>query len=277
MGSDTKIRWCDSTANFWLGCIEQSEGCRRCYARELVINRFGKNLWGPAKTTKRQRTKTPWANARTWNRQAKDKPGILGRDRPRLVFVGSLMDIFEDHPDANDIRPEVWPLIRECDNLDFLLLTKRPENIGRMLPDDWGKGYRNVWLGTSVEDAKVANRIGHLANVPARIRFISYEPALGKLAWHPTLEMYHDKIHWIIYGGESGPNFREHDLDWARDMRDFCKTRAIAFFYKQAAGRFQGYMPTLDGKTIEQFPLSRIRRLSQTTQPNPRGQMEMEF
>ncbi|MCK5641645.1 MAG: DUF5131 family protein, partial [Gammaproteobacteria bacterium] len=90
MGSDTKIRWTDSTANFYIGCLPISKGCLNCFARDLVQNRFGKNLWGPAKTTKRQRTKTPWANARTWNRQAIEKPGILGPGRPRLVFVGSL-------------------------------------------------------------------------------------------------------------------------------------------------------------------------------------------
>jgi len=263
--------------NAWLGCIEYSAGCQNCYARELVKNRFGANLWGPAKTTKRQRTKTPWANARTWNRQALEKPGILGPGRPRLVFVGSLMDIFEDHPDANDIRPDVWPLIRECDNLDFLLLTKRPKNIERMLPDDWGEGYKNVWLGTSVEDGKVAKRIGILADIPANIRFISYEPALGPLASNSMLNECRAHIHWVIYGGESGPNFRPHDIQWARDMRAFCKQYEIAFFYKQAAGKFQGFEPMLDGKTIEQFPLSRIRRLSQTTQENPRGQMEMDF
>lgn len=277
MGSETKIGWTDSTFNAYLGCHKVSAGCKHCYAEELVGKRFGANLWGPAKTTKRQRTKTPWANVRTWNRQAKEKPGILGPGRPRLVFVGSLMDIFEDHPDANDIRPDVWQLIRECENLDFQLLTKRPENIERMLPDDWGEGWENVWLGASVESGAVATRIGHLANVPARIRFISYEPALGKLAWHPTLKRYYDKIHWMIYGGESGPNFREHDIQWARDMLTFCRACKIAFFYKQAAGKFQGFEPTLDGKTYEQFPLSRIRRLPQSTQPNPKGQMTLEF
>ena len=275
MGSETKIGWTDSTANFWLGCIEKSEGCRNCYARELVQNRFGKNLWGPAKTTKRQRTKTPWANVRTWNRQAKSKPGILGPHRPRMVFVGSLMDIFEDHPDANAIRPDVWQLIRECGNLDFQLLTKRPENIKRMLPNNWGRGYKNVWLGTSIEDEKVADRIGILAGIPARIRFISYEPALGPLASNSILHANHFDIHWIIYGGESGPNFRTHDLNWARAMFDFCREYKIAFFYKQAAGRFPGAEPTLDGKTIQEFPLERIRRLVEV-QP-PKEQMTLGF
>ena len=226
-------------------------------------NRFGKNLWGPAKTTQRQRTKTTWANVRKWNRQAQKAPGILGPGRPRMVFLGSLMDIFENHPDANAIRPDVWKLIRECENLDFQLLTKRPENIRRMLPADWNHGYENVWLGVSVEDEEVADRIEILADVPARVRFISYEPAIGPLAWNPYLDANSDEIHWMIYGGESGPNFREHDIQWARDMREFCAARSIAFFYKQASARFPGYGTELDGKKVEAFPVSRIRRLSE--------------
>ena len=277
MGTETRISWTDHTLNAWIGCVKVSSGCKHCYAEELVKNRFGKHLWGPAKTTSRQRTKTPWANAQTWNRQALKAPGILGPYRPRMVFLGSLMDIFEDHPDANAIRPEVWQLIRECENLDFQLLTKRPENIKRMLPDDWGEGYENVWLGTSVEDGSVANRIHHLANVPAYIRFISYEPALGPLAGSGTFRRYFDRIHWVIYGGESGPNFRTHDLDWARDMLTFCRTYSIAFFYKQAAGRFPGADPTLDGKTIQEFPLERIRSLAETLESDLKGQMSLGF
>lgn len=261
MGQVTKISWTDHTLNCWIGCSRVSEGCRNCYAEEMVVRRWGQNLWGPAKTTERKRTKTPWQNARKWSRQAQKVPGILGPGRPRMVFLGSLMDVFEDHPDANAIRPEMWQLIRECENLDFQLLTKRPENIKRMLPDDWGHGYQNAWLGASVEDEAVEDRIAILCQVPALLRFISYEPAIGPLAHSSVLEENRHRLHWMIYGGESGPNFREHDIQWARDMKVFCQAHAIAFFYKQAAARFPGHGIELDGFRFEEFPVSWIRRL----------------
>jgi protein gp37 len=125
----------------------------------------------------------------------------------------------------------MWDLIRVSPNLHFQLLTKRPENIVKYLPKDWGdEGYPNVWLGTSVEDMRVANRVDILREIPADVRFISYEPALGSLN-----DIDLSGIDWVIFGGESGSGYREADLEWAREMDVKCQALDIAFFFKQSS------------------------------------------
>ena len=260
MAEETLIAWTDATLNLWMGCTKVSEGCRNCYAEVLTKNRMGLHQWGP--DAQRQITKTPWDNARRWEREAAkgDAPGHYGHayrnaltpivargcdlavcDRsrnvgtafdvftPRLVFLGSLMDWAEDRRDLDPIRVRMWELIRNSPHLWFQMLTKRPENIGKFLPPDWGPhGYENVWLGTTIEDNRVADRARHLTSNPARVHFVSYEPAIG-----PLDQLNLDGIEWVIFGGESGPGFRKHDEQWARDMRDRCVERGIAYFHKQ--------------------------------------------
>ena len=245
MGQDTKIAWTDHTMNPWLGCAKVSAGCKFCYAEQFITKRMGKPLWGPG--AKRERTKSPWKNARKWNRQA------LALGQSQRVFCGSLCDIFEDHPTANEIRPDVWELIRECTALDWQLLTKRPENIRRFLPDDWGNGWPHVWLGCTIEDNRVAYRGDLLHHIPAAVRFISYEPAIGPLDLLSPLAW----LDWVIYGGESGPGHRTEDKQWARDMRDRCKLNGVAFFHKQSAGYRAGLGVELDGELIREFPSPR--------------------
>jgi protein gp37 len=109
-------------------------------------------------------------------------------------------------------------------------LTKRPQNIVKMLPSDWGSGYPNVWLGTTTEDGlRYQQRWPVLAGIPAAVRFISYEPAigpLGDLGWGTVPD-------WIISGGESGPRARPMAASWAREVRDLCAARGIAYLHKQ--------------------------------------------
>jgi protein gp37 len=225
--------------------VKVSEGCRNCYAETLITNRMGKpGLWGPAKTTDRQRTSAAnWNKAIQWNRRAQ-KAGVVDR-----VFSLSLADFFEEHPQLDAIRAEAWDMIRRTPFLSWMLLTKRPENIARMLPSDWGRGWLNVGIGTSVEDMKVARRLDVLREIPALYRFVSYEPALG-----PLHEANLDGIHQILYGGESGPGFRPHDLAWPRAMRAVCRERGIAFFYKQGAAPRTEMFQELDGERIEEMP-----------------------
>jgi protein gp37 len=154
----------------------------------------------------------------------------MAQRTPARVFCASLADVFEDEPGPNAWRSDVFDLIRVTPWLDWQLLTKRPENLIRMLPDDWGNGWPNVWLGASIEDNRVLERAGYLTQVPAIVHFVSYEPAIGPLDGLPLGD-----IEWMIVGGESGPGFRPMDLDWARDMRRRCEKRGIAFFFKQSA------------------------------------------
>jgi protein gp37 len=229
MAEKTAIAWTDFTFNPWMGCHKVSQGCTHCYAETLTKGRMGKpDLWGLTGT--RQRTSPSyWRRPLRWNADAE----LAGT--PKLVFCASLADVFEDHgtPDApgpNQWRADLWPLIRETRWLDWQLLTKRPENFSRMLPDDWSvENYPNVWLGTSIEDQRVDERAVYLTSVPAVVHFVSYEPAIGPLDLVWTLP----DIEWVIVGGESGPGYRKMNLDWARDMQRQVRDAGQAFFFKQ--------------------------------------------
>jgi protein gp37 len=254
MAAETIIAWTDHTINFWMGCQKVSPGCASCYAETLTRNRMGLALWGPAQTTRRQWVKSAEANVRAWDRAAR------AAGRSARVFCMSLGDFFEDHPDANRWRPMAWELIRHCDALDWQILTKRPERIAECLPSDWGLGWAHVWLGTSIEDARLAHRADALREVPAVVRFISYEPALGPLA--EALDL--TGISWVIYGGESGPGYRPEGTTadpkcWARDMRDACAAAGVAYFHKQSAGYRTELGIELDGRVIRQYPQARRR------------------
>ena len=244
MSERTGISWCDHTFNPWIGCTKVSEGCRNCYAEQFATGRMGLDAWGPS--ADRHVTKT-WPQVPRWDRAARDA------GERRRVFCASLADVFEDHVTANEYRPRLWDLIRRCESLDWLLLTKRPENVGRMLPADWGDGWPHVWLGATVEDDRVARRLDALRAVPAALRFVSYEPALGPLD-HVDLS----GIGWVIYGGESGPGYRADDPNWARAMRDRCRAEGVAFFHKQSAGPRPGRGVLLDGELIQQFPIPAV-------------------
>jgi len=252
MADSTLIAWTDHTFNPWMGCHKVSDGCKHCYAETLVKNRMGKpDLWGA--TGIRQRTKGPWAQVSKWNREAR------ARRRPEMVFCASLADVFEDYPGPNEWRADVWELVRECEWLDFQMLTKRPENIARMLPSDWGAGYPNVWLGTSIEDARVVDRLRPLTQVPAVVHFVSYEPAIGPFAEAFNDSPYASGIEWMIVGGESGPGHRKLDPRWAEDMQAVCSNLDIAFFFKQDSGHRTELRIDLLGDVYRDYPEHWVR------------------
>jgi protein gp37 len=147
----------------------------------------------------------------------------------RVLFCASLADVFDNQVDPT-WREDLFALIRKCKRLDWLLLTKRPQNIIKMLPADWGDGYRNLWLGVTAEDQTYFDsRWGILQRIPAVVRFISYEPALGPLRL-PKHGPYPD---WLISGGESGSGARPLDPTWIRDIIEDCHRRGVAPFHKQ--------------------------------------------
>lgn len=239
---NTNISWTDHTFNPWMGCKKISSGCKNCYAEKLVQNRMGYKLWD--NNERKITSDTNWKKPLKWNKEAKEQ-GVRYK-----VFSGSLCDIFEERDDLVVARKRLWELIKNTPELDWQLLTKRPENIEKLLPDDWGDGYSNVWLGTTVENEKVIERANILRGIPAQIRFISYEPALGDLS-----KLNIDKIDWIIYGGESGSGFRDHDINWAREMKNKCAKENVAFYYKQSPAFKTGQCDNIDGEIIKQFPI----------------------
>jgi protein gp37 len=166
-----------------------------------------------------------------WNAAAVDFQRKHGR-RQR-VFCASLADVFDNQVDPA-WRTDLFDLIRACDQLDWQLLTKRPQNIRKMLPADWGQGYSNVWLGTTAEDAEAYQQRGrHLLAIPAAVHFVSYEPAMGPLG---PLSIAGRVPHWVIIGGESGvaiARTRPTRPQWARDAIAECHRVGSAPFLKQ--------------------------------------------
>jgi protein gp37 len=256
MGANSAIEWTTHTFNPWMGCTRVSEACRFCYAEQLMDKRYGKVKWGPQGT--RQRTSDAnWRQPYSWNRKAEG-----AEERPR-VFCASLADVFEDRPELVPWRQELFDMICRTPNLDWLLLTKRPENALRMMVEagmymsenpDLPCPQPNIWIGTSVENQEAADkRIPHLLRTPAAVRFLSCEPLLGPLdiEWHfaryqslvsglryrkPGAAGDYKKlpgIDWVICGGESGASARPMHPDWARSLRDQCRDAGVAFFFKQ--------------------------------------------
>lgn len=234
MGAQSKIEWTDSTFNPWVGCTKVARAggapsaCDFCYA-EKWAKRSGQVKWG--NSPRRRTTPAYWRNPVTWNGQAQIFQAKYGR-RQR-VFCASLADVFDNQVDP-EWRTDLFSLIRDCDQLDWQLLTKRPQNIRKMLPADWGSGYANVWLGTTAEDAGAyRQRARHLLSVPAAIHFVSYEPAIGPLG---SLEIDGLIPDWVIIGGESGVRsdlIRLTDPQWARDAIAECRRVGAAPFLKQ--------------------------------------------
>lgn len=234
MGIKSKIEWTDSTFNPWVGCtkVARARGapsaCDFCYA-EKWAKRSGQVKWG--NSPRRRTTAAYWRNPINWNTHSEAFQTKHGR-RQR-VFCASLADVFDNQVDPT-WRADLFDLIRECDQLDWQLLTKRPQNIRKMLPPDWAEGYPNVWLGTTAEDALAyKQRVPHLLKAPAAIHFVSYEPAIGPLEQLNIDGLFPD---WLIIGGESGVRsdlIRGTDPQWARDAIAECRRLGIAPFLKQ--------------------------------------------
>lgn len=241
MGVSTGIAWTDHTFNIAFGCQKVSPGCKNCYAETRVNSIPGPRLWGP---DSQRRTFTPkyWAEPFKWAKLAQ------AEGRPHRVFTSSMCDVFEDHVTITHERMKLWKLIKQTPWLHWQILTKRTDRIEANLPDDWGQGYPNVWLGTSIENQDYAYRADILRKIPAAIHFISYEPALGPL----TLDL-HD-IEWVIVGGESGPGFREMPHEWARSMRKQCEAAGTAFFFKQSSAPRTEMGIKLDGEIVRNYP-----------------------
>jgi protein gp37 len=225
MAEQTEISWTDSTFNPWIGCSKVSPGCDHCYA-EALATRYGWVRWG--KHPRYRTSSANWNKPRAWNADGPRFCRIHGHRR--RVFCASLADVF-DNKIPMEWRADLFALINATRELDWQILTKRPQNIAKMLPADWANGYPNVWLGTTAEDEKHYHmRWPVLSRIPATRRFVSYEPAVGRLG---DLAITNTLPDWIICGGESGPHARIMNPQWACELRDQCKALDIAFFHKQ--------------------------------------------
>ncbi|KVR27802.1 hypothetical protein WK15_11585 [Burkholderia ubonensis] len=251
MSENTKIEWCDHTFNPWEGCQKVGPGCDHCYAETRNARFAGGTAvnWGPG-AARRRTSAANWRKPLQWNR---DGTFYAIHGRRQRVFCASLADVFDNEVDLLWGR-DLFQLIADTQNLDWLLLTKRIGNVPTMLRHiGVDKLPDNVWLGATIVNQAEADRdIPKLLAVPARVRFLSMEPLLGRVtlrnlpigAHHEELHfpLEHDRfdalsvpngINWVIAGGESGHGARPMRADWARSLRDQCAAAGVPFLFKQ--------------------------------------------
>lgn len=209
----SKIEWTNDTWNPWQGCKKISYGCVNCYMYRNK-KRYGQN------------------------------PGIIIRSAPAtfnapltklkgpLIFVCSWSDFFIEA--ADPWRDDAWDIMRSTPHLTYQILTKRPGLIADRLPKDWGDGWPNVWLGVSIEKQDYIYRLNQLTRIPAALRFVSYEPALGSIYIANFLQEL--SIDWVISGGESGPDYRPSHAEWFTRVREQCDDWGVPYFHKQNGG-----------------------------------------
>ncbi len=263
MGATTEIAWTDHTFNPWWGCQRVSPGCEHCYA-ESFSKRVGLKVWGP-QTERRFFGAKHWAEPLKWNKAA-ERDGVR-----RRVFCASMADVFEDRPDLEAPRHDLWDLILSTPHLDWQLLTKRPENVARMTAH-WPTLPRNIWVGTTAENQEYYDkRWGHFTGIHALTTFVSYEPALGPLVLNCGgcgndygAHMAPDRggcsglfPDWVIVGGESGNGARPFNPTWAKDILRQCEGTGIAVFVKQLGANvldFAGVVKDRKGGDMAEWP-----------------------
>jgi len=272
MGTDSKIQWTHHTFNPWIGCAKVSEGCKNCYAEALararpaLVHGAGPHpvpeghklvVWGDS-APRRVTSTANWKQPLRWNRAA-EKAG-----ERRRVFCASLADVFEDNrplsgdtrcwEDLDDAREALWPLIEQCTGLDWLLLTKRPENVLQMVPHTWlflasqqtqaalmrgetpiehGRWPRHVWIGfTGENQQRFDERWAHARKIPAPVIFASIEPQIGPVVL-PADFLARGQRSWAITGGESGGHARPLEVGWMRSIVKQCHAARVPVFCKQ--------------------------------------------
>lgn len=225
MGETSAIQWTDATWNPWTGCHKISPGCKFCYMY-TDKKRYGQD------PTVVARSKTTFSDPLKWK-------------EPRKVFTCSWSDWFIE--EADNWRSEAWEIIRGTPQHTYQILTKRPERIRECLPADWGMGYSNVWLGTSIENQDYGERVKYMAGLPAAVRFLSIEPLLGPL----DLGLGYAYLEWVIVGGESGPSARPMRREWLQRILGDARLANVPVFVKQLGAAFSDEVNGIAGKSLK--------------------------
>lgn len=272
MAQQSKIQWTGATWNIARGCTKVDDDCKYCY---MYRESLDGTRYQPKEVV---RTKTVF-----------DLP--LRLKEPSKIFTSSLTDVF--HPEIDQYRDEMWDIIRRCPQHTFQILTKRPERISLNLPPDWNKGWKNVWLGTSVGSQESVSRIMELLVAKASVRFLSLEPLYGPVdltriksytpeggytndvlsgkesLWNPNGPVYNkysgessaDVIDWVIVGGESGNEngkyrYRPCELEWIEDIVQQCQIARVPVFVKQLGTHLAKKLGLKDrhGGNIDEWP-----------------------
>ncbi len=243
--ADSSIEWTDWTWNPVAGCTVITAGCTNCYAMRMAARLAAMGSEKYRGLTRKSGRRYIWTGTIRCDEAALDAPRMWRK--PRRIFVNSMSDLFHESVPIHFIL-KVWRVMQDTPRHTYQILTKRPERmieVARDLPL-----LPNVWLGTSVEDARVLDRIDALRQVPAAIRFISFEPLIGSVARADLTG-----IHWVIVGGESGPQARSMDPAWVSEIEAMCRSAGIAFFFKQWGGISKKRTGRLfNGETVDEMP-----------------------
>lgn len=247
--AETSIEWTDATWNPVAGCAILSAGCTNCYAMRMAARLEAMGLEKYAGLTRKSGGSVKWTGRLFLDRESLSIPAKWSK--PRRVFVNSMSDLFHADVPANFIA-EIWRVMGETQRHTYQILTKRPDRMVEIVPDlPW---LPNVWLGASVEDSRVLHRLDDLRQVPAAIRFVSFEPLIGSVR-----EADLSEIQWAIVGGESGPNAREMKAAWVDEIKVICQRHGASFFFKQWGGRNKKSAGrTYQGRTWDDLPALRI-------------------
>lgn len=253
MSQKTQIQWTDATWNIARGCTKVDADCKYCY---MYRDSMDNTRYNPLQVV---RTKTVFDMPLKY----KETKSKCWDGRP-LIFTCSLTDFF--HEDIDSYRQEAWDIIKKCPHLIFQILTKRPERIMDCLPHDWGEGWENVWLGTSVGSSHSAKRIYDLTTVKSKMLFLSLEPLHGKIDLPDVMSHIirdeYTPISWVIVGGESGNDigkykYRPCELNWIENIVNSCQRNNVPVFVKQMGtylAKQLNFKNDRHGGDINQFP-----------------------
>lgn len=243
--AETSIEWTDATWNPVAGCTILSAGCTNCYAMRMAARLEAMGVDKYAGTTRKSGGRAKWSGKIVLDHGSLSLPTTWSK--PRRVFVNSMSDLFHEDVPEEFIR-RVWKTMAVTPRHTYQILTKRPDRMADIVPDL--PLLPNVWLGTSVEDQKAVQRLDDLRQVPAAIRFVSFEPLIGSVAGADLSD-----IHWAIVGGESGPKSRAMDPIWVDEIQAACGETGTAFFFKQWGGTNKKVTGReLRGRTYDEMP-----------------------
>lgn len=247
MAGLSEIEWTDATWNPVSGCRVVSAGCTNCYAMRMAARLQAMEHPSYMNTTRKSGERYVWTGQTNLLEHTLEIP--LKWKKPRFVFVNSMSDLFQDSVPFGYVE-RVWSTMERANRHTFQILTKQPERMAEFLRQRNARPLSNVWLGTSVEDDRVIDRIDVLRHCVAAVRFISFEPLIG-----PVGPVDLSEIHWAIVGGESGPRSRPLDSRWISEIHKQCDTHNVHFFFKQWGGKNKKRTGrTFKGRTWNEMP-----------------------
>lgn len=223
--AESQIEWTDATWNPVAGCSLASAGCTNCYAMQMAKRLEAMGVEKYQGLTRQSGKKAVWNGTVKQDQNSLSIP--YKWKKSRKIFVNSMSDLFHENV-SDEFILSVWKVMKETPQHHYQILTKRPERMGNIVRNKIKDVLPNTWLGTSVEDAAVTERIDHLRNTPAAIRFISFEPLIGSVN-----DVNLTDIHWAIVGGESGKDARLIKEEWIDEIHEQCHMFDTAFFFKQ--------------------------------------------